>query len=197
MVEKQEDFGYKSGPDKKLTYQDYLKMPWPPGCRYEILDGILIQESTPNVLHQIVSGRLSLILYDYFRSIDPKGKIFHGPLDVTLGDYTVVQPDLLYVAGVQRELMLDARIDGAPTLAIEILSPSTYCKDRVQKLHIYQRAGIQHYWIVNPDAQILECYALQDDVYALVAIEMQDSILVHPEFASLSIPLADLWMDYQ
>ena len=56
-------------------------------------------------MHQRVSCRLQRILDDYFREVDPEGEIFGAPLDVTLTDYTVVQPDLLYVSGEQKELL--------------------------------------------------------------------------------------------
>ena len=46
--------------------------------------------------------------------------------------------------------MKDNRIDGPPTLIVEVLSPSSSRKDRVQKLKIYQEAQVQHYWLVNP-----------------------------------------------
>ncbi len=39
-------------PNKKLTYQDYLLLSEEPGYRFEILDGILIKEPSPNVMHQ-------------------------------------------------------------------------------------------------------------------------------------------------
>ena len=38
--------------NEKLTYQDYLLLPEDPGYRYEILDGILVKEPSPNVMHQ-------------------------------------------------------------------------------------------------------------------------------------------------
>ena len=48
--------------NEKLTYQDYLLLPEDPGYRYEILDGILVKEPSPNVMHQRVSRRLQRIL---------------------------------------------------------------------------------------------------------------------------------------
>ncbi len=38
--------------NEKLTYQDYLLLPEDPGYRYEILDGILVKEPSPNVMHR-------------------------------------------------------------------------------------------------------------------------------------------------
>jgi len=39
---------------------------------------------------------------------------------------------------------------GSPDLIIEILSPTTAQKDMVQKLNLYERAGVKEYWIIHP-----------------------------------------------
>ncbi|MGI6436328.1 MAG: Uma2 family endonuclease [Syntrophomonadaceae bacterium] len=186
-------FPYEIEPAKKLTYQDYLLLPEEPGYRYEILQGELLKEPSPSVLHQRVSRRLQRILEDYFEKNDPEGETFDAPLDVTFHDVTVVQPDLFYVAGEQKQIIQDARIDGPPALVVEILSAFSGRKDRVQKMRIYQEAQVQHYWLVNPLERTLECFALRDGLYALAAAGMDDDTVEHPVFAGLSIPLNALW----
>ncbi|MGS0763749.1 Uma2 family endonuclease [Syntrophomonas curvata] len=184
---------YETEPGKKLTYQEYLDIPEEPGYRFEILDGMLIREPSPNVMHQRVSRRLQRILEDYFEEADSEGEIFDAPLDVTPLDYNVVQPDIFYVAGEQQPIVKDNRIDGAPVLVVEILSPSSRRKDRLQKMQIYQRAGVQHYWLVDPQDKTLECFAWYDGVYALVASGMDEDVVEHPDFTGLSIALKSLW----
>jgi len=155
--------------------------------------GLLVKEPSPNVLHQRVSRRLQRILEDYFRQHDPEGEIFNAPLDVTLDDITVVQPDIFYVSAQQKPIVKDARIDAPPTLVAEIMSPWTRRKDRLQKLRIYQRVKIQHYWLVNPEEKTLECFALRDTAYALVASGMDEDVMEHPDFSGLFIALKYLW----
>ncbi len=184
---------YKAEVKKGYTYQDYLELPDEPGYRFEILEGELIKEPSPNVMHQRASRRLQRILEDYFWTIDPAGEIFDAPLDVTFQDTTVVQPDLFYVSGKQGQIIKDARIDGSPTLVVEIISPSTSRKDRLKKLQIYQRAQVQHYWLVNPDEKTLECFSLREGVYSLVATGLDDDVVAHPDFSGLSVELELLW----
>jgi excisionase family DNA binding protein len=66
------------------TYEDYVKLPEEPGCRYEVLEGFLVKEPSPTRYHQWISGRLYRQLADYFDNIDPKGEIYCAPLDMTL-----------------------------------------------------------------------------------------------------------------
>ncbi len=183
---------YETKTSRKLTYQDYLDIPWEPGYRFEILDGILIKEPSPSYVHQRASRNLQRILEDYFWKVDPDGEIFNAPLDVTPIDFNVVQPDLLYISGEQN-ILTEARVDGAPRLVVEVLSPSTARKDRLKKMRIYQEARIQHYWLVDPQARTLECFALQDGVYALLASGMDEDVVEPPAFEGLSIPLKLLW----
>jgi Uma2 family endonuclease len=184
---------YKTEPNKRFTYQDYLALPEEPGYRFEVLEGMLVKDPSPNVMHQRVSRRLQRILEDYLWGVDPEGEIFNAPLDVTFGDITVVQPDVFYVSGEQKVIVKEARIDGPPKLVVEVLSPSSGRKDRLQKMRIYQKVQVQHYWLVNPEEKTLECFALRDGTYALVAAGMDEDVVEHPSFAGLSIALKDLW----
>ncbi len=184
---------YHHDPEKKYTYKDYLEMPEEPGFRFEILEGLLVREPSPGVRHQRVSRRLQRILEDYFWEADAEGEILNAPLDVTFHDHTVVQPDLLYVSGEQKNIVKETRIAGAPALVVEILSPASIRKDRVKKMQIYQQEQVRHYWLVDPDEKTLECFALQDGLYALVASGMEDEVVEHPDFKGLAVDLAVLW----
>ncbi len=179
--------------DGQYTYQDYLKMPDEPGFRLEILDGYLVKEPAPRIIHQSIIGKLHLVLHAYFEKHDPEGYVFLSPLDVTLGDISVVQPDLIYIDSDRDGFIEENRIDGPPTLAVEVISPSSRRKDRLQKLQIYQREGVGHYFIVSPEDKSLECYQLRDGVYSLVASGMDDDIVSHPIYTGLDISLSPLW----
>ncbi len=192
-VSRENPVEYKTEPGKKLTYQDYLLIPEESGYRYEILDGVLVKDPSPNVMHQRVIRRLLRILEDFFCELDPEGEVFIAPLDVTFQDISVVQPDLFYVSGKQKRIVRDARIDGAPTLVVEIISPSSSRKDRVQKLRIYQDARVQHYWLINPEEKTLECFTLRDGLYFLAATGMDGDVVRHQDFPGLSMDLKSLW----
>jgi Uma2 family endonuclease len=185
--------GYEGEHTKKFTYRDYLELPEEPGYRFEVLEGVLVKDPSPNVAHQRVSRRLQRILEDYLWKADPEGEIFDAPLDVTFHDTTVVQPDLFYVSGEQKQIIKDTRIDDAPALVVEILSSSTNRKDRLQKMQIYQKVRVQHYWLVDPDEKTIECFQLIGDLYALVSAGMDGDVVEPPGFPGLSIELNALW----
>ena len=179
--------------NKVYTYEDYLQLPDEEGFSYEILDGMLIREPAPYVHHQRVSRRLQRILEDYFALRDPDGEVFNAPVDVTLSDTNVIQPDLVYIPGENSGIVKEARIDGAPYLVVEVLSRWTRSKDRVRKRAIYERMRIPHYWVVDPQDEVIEAYALRDNACVLRNSGLSTGEFVHPDFSEFTFDLAALW----
>jgi len=177
------------GKQGAFTYEDYLQLPEEPGFRYEILDGFLLKEPSPSVSHQRASRELGYQLKTYFDQFDPAGEIFNAPLDVTLGDRNVVQPDILFISGAHREIIRPDRIDGPCDLVVEIMSPTNRRKDRLKKMEIYRRAGIPHYWLVDPEEKTLEAFFLQGENYALVFAGGPEDEFAHPAFPGLKLEL--------
>ena len=171
------------------TCEDYLKLPEEPGYRFEVLEGFLVKEPSPSMHHQRVSAALYRQLANFFDSFDPEGELFYAPLDVTLTGDNVLQPDLLFVSGTRKEIMREDRIDGACDLVVEIMSPTNRRKDRLQKMEIYRKAAIPHYWLVDPEENILEAFVLRDGSYALIFASGPGDTFVHPEFPGLHLDL--------
>ncbi|MTI94345.1 MAG: DNA-binding protein [Firmicutes bacterium] len=178
-----------------LTYEDYLKIPNEPGVRIEILDGVLVKDPSPVPRHQFAGFRIALILEKYFATRDPKGILFIAPLDITLTEVNVVQPDLLYVSGSQKSIIEEKRINGAPEIVVEVLSPGSLHKDRVLKMEIYLKAGVGHYWLVDPHEKTFEAYQLSGGKYVLVATGRGTDTVLHPDFPGLKVNLEELWQD--
>jgi len=171
------------------TYEDYVKLPEEPGCRYEVLEGFLVKEPSPTRYHQWISGRLYRQLADYFDNIDPKGEIYCAPLDMTLTNRNVLQPDILYISSGNRGNQYPERVDGPCDLVVEVLSSFSRKKDRVQKMEIYRKAGVPHYWIADPEAQTLEAFALRGEHYALITAGGPGDAFLHADFPGLELDL--------
>lgn len=173
----------------RYTYEDYLKLPEEPCYRYEILEGFLVKEPSPSIHHQRVCRKLVAQLLTFFNKFEPEGELFFAPLDVTLTFSNVVQPDILFVSASRREIMREERIDGPCDLVVEIMSPTNRKKDRLQKMEIYRKAGIPHYWIVDPEENTLEAFGLKDGRYTLVFAGGPGDKFTHPDFPGLDLEL--------
>jgi Uma2 family endonuclease len=80
-----------------------------------------------------------------------------------------------------------------PLLVAEVLSPSTRAQDRGIKMRRYGDLGITHYWIVDPDAETIECWRLENGAYRLVTRAAAPDVLRHPDWPDFSVDLAVLW----
>ncbi len=179
--------------DKVYTYSDYLELPDEECYYYEILDGCLIREPAPTKLHQRVSRRIQRILEDYFWQRDPNAEVFDSPIDLILSDTNVVQPDLVY-APEDSDDVDPHGITVIPHLVVEVISPSTGRKDRFEKLGVYSRARVPHYWIVDPRQQTLEAFRLaKPGEYHLCSNAEGTEVFTHPDFPGLAIQLDVLW----
>jgi Uma2 family endonuclease len=116
-----------------LTYQDYAALP-ADGRRYELHEGELSVTAAPVTAHQRVLFRLAVALDQHVRARG-LGEVLISPIDCILSDITVVEPEIVYVAADRAAIVSARGIEGAPTLAIEVLSPSTAAIDRGVKLH--------------------------------------------------------------
>lgn len=146
------------------TWDDYCRLP-DDGRRYEIIRGALYVSPAPIVLHQYVVSRLNLALLNYAESHG--GLVLGAPLDVILGDPKTpiagpVQPDLAFWSADNLPDLDASRVERAPDLVVEVLSPSTARLDQHVKFSAYEDAGVREYWIVDPKARTVALNRLVD-----------------------------------
>jgi len=135
--------------DVRFTYDDLLRLP-DDGKRHEIINGVHCVTASPGLGHQELLGRLHLSIGNFLVGRRHLGRVFLSPLDVVLSYYDVVEPDLLFVAGDQQDILTEANVQGPPALVVEILSPSTRRRDEGIKRKLFAEKGIREYWIVDP-----------------------------------------------
>jgi Uma2 family endonuclease len=111
----------------------------------------------PGVPHQRASRKLERVL-DEHATRNHLGEVFDAPIDVVLSDEDVVQPDIIFISTARKEIITTKNIQGAPDLAVEILSSSTATIDRGTKLRLYERSGVREYWIVDLAAGTMEVH---------------------------------------
>ena len=178
----------------KLTYDDFVLFP-DDGLRHELIDGEHYVTPSPALKHQRVALNLVYALEAFLRR-EPLGRLFFAPVDVVLSPSDVVVPDLIYVSNKQEvDLEVDANIQWAPELVVEIGSPSTRRRDETAKRTLYERAGVSEYWVVDPDLDVVRVYRRQDsERFARpeqVALEAGD-VLTTALLPRLELPLSEI-----
>ena len=167
------------------TYADLLEMPEGPE-RHEIIDGELIVTASPSARHQKTVGKLFLALTR--RAEEQGGMTLVGPLDVVFNDTNVVAPDVVYLGPDRLSRVEERCIHGAPTIIVEVSSPTTRRTDLARKLPLYERHLVPEYWFVDLDADRIEVYSLDGDRYRAPAIFTRNQTLVSRAVAGLTVP---------
>ena len=155
---------------QRTTLEQFLALP--EGHRFELVRGTLIEKAAPTFEHGLAQSGVDRTVGARFArrtgSGGPGGWWFVVELDVLLGG-DVLRPD---VCGYRRERLpekpRERPVSLAPDWVCEVLSPSTASTDRVDKLQAYFRAGVPHYWLLDPAEGTLEVYRRTDLADALV-----------------------------
>jgi Uma2 family endonuclease len=184
------DLAYAEGKGDRFTYADYKAWELKPGERYELIDGIAYAMSAPNDRHQAILMELARQIANFL--VDKPCKVRPAPYDVRLfyaedeSDDVVVQPDISVICDELKRGNEGCR--GAPDLVIEILSPSNTAIEMQRKLELYRDAGVQEYWIVNPDRDAVTVYRLEGGRYVTRFYRAADTVR-SPALPGLEVPL--------
>jgi Uma2 family endonuclease len=130
------------------------------GYRHELIDGAFFVSPAPGLSHQTVVLKLGNKLSEVAESVG-LGVVI-APFDVVLGEFTVVEPDIL----VAPESAFSKRdLSSPPLLAVEVRLPSTARVDRLLKRDVYERAGVVAYWLVDPRTRSVTVLELEAGGY--------------------------------
>jgi Uma2 family endonuclease len=172
---------------RRYTVAEVLAFP-EDGKRYELIRGELYVSPAPLPRHQALVGRLYWRLVGYLDGLGLRHTLFMGPADISWDDETLVQPDLLVVP--PEEVTSSWTSYRTLLLGVEVLSPSSPRRDRVDKRRLYQEHRVATYWIVDSEAGLVEVWHPDDDHPAIVTGAL--GWRVRPEAVELMIDVGEL-----
>lgn len=174
------------GTTTKLTFDEYQQLPEPEGPRYELDEGVLVMLPSPTWWHNSMRDRIAERLREFVKA----HRLGHVTVETEfrLAVSTARTPDVAFVTP-ETFKKIDIRrspIDGAPDLAIEVLSPSNRDEDMAKKTRQYLVAGCHSVWIIDPELLRAEIHSKAGVQTFSDQDEMKDESLL-PGF-SLSLP---------
>jgi Uma2 family endonuclease len=181
---------------RRATYADVLNAP--DDMIAELIDGELDLQPRPAKPHAAAATALGEELGPPFKRGrgGPGGWIILDEPEVHLGANVLV-PDL---AGWRRERMPvmtteEAYFTLAPDWVCEVMSPSTFVKDRARKLPIYAAHGVGHVWLIEPVQRLLEVLRLQGGNWLLAGTHHGAAVVRAEPFDAIELDLSILWAD--
>jgi hypothetical protein len=159
--------------------------------RYEIIDNVRYDlKPAPVVNHQKLLGHMYVSLQ---KTCHSEGIILLAPIDVYFDDGNIFQPDLIFISNDNQQIIKEKRIEGAPDLVAEILSPSTSLNDKIRKKAQYERFGVKEYWLADPVHFTIDQFILQNGKFVLNATYGDGDTLVSDLFSCVNIDMTELF----
>ncbi|MBL8133267.1 MAG: Uma2 family endonuclease [Anaerolineae bacterium] len=164
---------------------------------YELIEGVIVPMPPTGEMHgssafsltihvgnHVIANDLGRVTaaetgYIVWRSPDPQGK------DIILA------PDLGFIAKARMSAKPSRGfVEGAPDLAVEVLSPSDRMANVMKKVQLYLQHGTRLVWVVDPDAEMIVQFTPSGVVRVFGADETLEGGDVLPGF---SLPLRILF----
>lgn len=133
----------------------------------EKINGVIYNMSpAPGYRHGIINSNIHTIIKMGLK--DSLCLVFMENLDFQYhpeenDDYLC--PDIMVIC--DRKNLKGSFYKGIPKFIVETMSPSSAKRDKTQKKDIYEKAGVEEYWIVSPQGKSIDIYYLEDEKYEL------------------------------
>jgi Uma2 family endonuclease len=180
---------------RRYTSADLELLPDVEGIRYEVIDGELHASKQPSWSHQIATSEILRALLTWSDETG-LGEATQAPGLVFAPDNEVA-PDVIWISNARLANALDGsgRLRTAPELVVEVLSPGARNerRDREEKLALYNRQGVQEYWIVDCRRRTVLVFRRANGALEVVAMLVDDAVLTSPLLPGFSCPLHVLW----
>lgn len=136
----------------------------------EFKDGEVITKMPALLKHELLFKFL-LILLDTFVTRKNLGIVLGLQYAIRLRPGLRRVPDLIFIAKERMEIVQERFVQGAPDLAIEIVSADSMSRDWREKYLEYQNAGVREYWVFDPQSGYTEWYSLYDGTYKQILLQ--------------------------
>lgn len=156
--------------------------------RWELICGIpYAMTPAPSIEHQVISGHIDRLLQETLDCCEQCRALL--PVDWKIDEDTVVQPDNLVICHKEEKSYLTR----PPVLIFEVLSRSTANKDRETKFNLYEKEGVHHYVLANPDEKLAKVYSLHEGRYIKKLDATTDSFSFDLGPCSITFDFSKIW----
>ncbi len=136
----------------------------PEGTLCQLINNKLVMSPAPKDIHQVVLFDIAFAIKTLLNK-KKSGEIRIAPYDVYFSEKNILQPDILFIKNEKLNKIESKGLIGAPHIVIEVLSYNTAQWDYEDKKIIYERYGVQEYFIVDPNSKSVNAFYLENGEY--------------------------------
>jgi Uma2 family endonuclease len=182
--------------ERLLTAEEFARTQDPPGKRTELVAGRVVEMPPAKTDHGYLGSEIGFALRLFAGAHNLGVVTGEGGYVISRNPGTVRAPDQAFISFERlgaRSLTRGEYVEGAPTLAAEVVSPDDRDSDVAQKIREWLGAGADRVWEVHPRTQTVTVHA-SDAVPRTLgigdALSSNDAGFVVEGF---SLPLAELF----
>jgi Uma2 family endonuclease len=136
-----------------LTFAEFEQLP-EDEYKHELLEGEHIVCPPPGLEHSDYQHWLRDILLPHAKG---RGRVY-VEAGYKLGSRSWLQPDVSLATNEQRKKVSGKYLEGAPVLAIEVISESNTAREIDRKIGLLFEHGCEEIWVVYPDSRSVWVY---------------------------------------
>jgi Uma2 family endonuclease len=174
--------------DVRMNVDDFLA--WsarqPDQDRYELVDGEVVAMTRDTAVHNRTKGAVYVALLNAVRTAGLPCEVFIDGLGIAINEKSLRIPDVVVQCGAA--VAPNAMIANAPTIAVEVVSPSSERDDVDTKfLDYFSVASIRHYLIVFSEKRVVIHHERNDRGTIESRIVTSGEIALDPPGISVSV----------
>ena len=177
---------------KIWTDEEFMALP-DDGHHYEIINGELIDMGNSGALHGYVCSTLMILLGGYVRQHN-LGAMLDSSTAFKMKNGNKRSPDIAFFAKERLQgiaVLPSGYLEGAPDLAVEVLSPGNTVEEIDDKLTEYFENGSRLVWVINPTQHYVLVYRSAQEPDRL--LKGKDSLDGEEVIPSFTLAIADLF----
>lgn len=157
----------------------------------ELISGKIYTMPAPKEQHETVSSRMRHLL----KGLIEGGEVGYGLTDVYLDQFNVLQPDVFWMSGPDSKCRRnqDGHLHGAPDLVVEVVSEESGLRDRREKFRLYEKHGVQEYWLVDPRDRYIEVWQMGKTRYKHDGLFGQGESFVSPALGRKKVEMRGIF----
>jgi Uma2 family endonuclease len=187
--------------DERFTQAEFfdwlVQRPGRDRHQYELVGGHIVMTPPAGFPHSAIEVRIAAALLTHV-SARKLGIVNGSTAGFNFAGGNTLEPDVSFVSADKLagggKPQTGQLYDVVPDLVVEILSPSTSRRDRVEKKDIYERNGVAEYWIVSHKQRRVTVFRLVDGLYS-APLHVVSGALESTVLSGLAIPLSEIFAD--
>ena len=163
--------------------------------RYELINGSVVMSPPAGWPHGNIEAKI-VYAFVHCATRHQSGEVFGSSTGYRLPSGDTLEPDVSFISSARLQAGPPPQrgkfLEVVPNLVVEILSNPTAARDRGVKKDSYERSGVEEYWLVDSDRQVITVFRLSAGRYGAPLLFGPADTLTSMVLPQLRLPVSEV-----